>query len=161
MTAQVFVGRDRELTELNAGLDDALSGCGRFFLLCGEPGIGKTRLADEVAARAAQRGARVLWGRCWEGGGAPAYWPWVQIIRWYVRSCDRETLKDQLGAGAPYVAEMVPELRAAIGETGTPTAASLQDSEHARFYLFDAATQFLKNVSAERPLVLIFDDLHA
>ena len=69
-TAQVqaiaFVGRERELGELIAGLEDACGGRGRLFLLVGEPGIGKSRLADELIAQAEARGTRVLIGRCWE-----------------------------------------------------------------------------------------------
>ena len=56
-------------------------GRGRLVLLVGEPGIGKTRTAEELATYARVRGARVLWGRCHEGEGAPAYWPWVQALR--------------------------------------------------------------------------------
>ena len=70
-----FVGRERELGELLSGLEDALAGRGRLFLLAGEPGIGKSRLTEELAVCARARGARVLVGRCWEAGGAPAYWP--------------------------------------------------------------------------------------
>src|SRR5439155_19588524 len=77
----VFVGRERELAELFAGLDDAFAGRGRLFLLAGEPGIGKSRLADELAHRARQQGADVFVGRCWEAGGAPAFWPWSQALR--------------------------------------------------------------------------------
>jgi DNA-binding SARP family transcriptional activator len=80
--AGVFVGRERELSMLLAGLDDAFAGRGRLFLICGAAGVGKTRLADEVAARAKERGARILWGRAWkEGGDAPDYWPWRQAMR--------------------------------------------------------------------------------
>ena len=107
----VFVGRARELGELRAGLAGAVSGHGCFFMVSGEPGIGKTRLVDELAADAMQQGVQVLWGRCWEGGGAPAFWPWVQIIRSYVRDRDPQLLAAQLGAGAPDVAQLVPEVR--------------------------------------------------
>ena len=69
----VFVGRERELAELRAGLDEVGAGHGRLFLLSGEPGIGKTRLAEEISNDASARGMRVVWGRSWEGGGAPAY----------------------------------------------------------------------------------------
>src|SRR5215831_4674358 len=79
--APALVGRDFELAELLAGLDDAACGTGRLFLLAGDPGIGKSRLAGEAAARARVRGVKVVWGRCWEAGGAPAYWPWVQALR--------------------------------------------------------------------------------
>ena len=76
-----FVGRDEELSELRGGLDAALLGRGAVFLIGGSPGVGKSRLVDELARDARERGAEVLWGRCWEAGGAPAYWPWVQILR--------------------------------------------------------------------------------
>jgi DNA-binding SARP family transcriptional activator len=76
-----LVGREAELDELEAGLGDAFAGRGGLFLLFGEPGIGKSRLAEEVASRARARGAVVVVGRCWEAGGAPAYWPWVQAMR--------------------------------------------------------------------------------
>jgi len=79
--ASPLVGRDAELAQLEAGIDDALSGRGRLFVVVGEAGTGKTRLADEVASLAKQRGARILWGRGWDGGGAPAYWPWSQAMR--------------------------------------------------------------------------------
>jgi DNA-binding SARP family transcriptional activator len=68
--AAAFVGRAAELAELTSGLEDAFAGRGRLFLLGGEPGIGKSRLAEELVAAAAARGARVLVGRCWEAGGA-------------------------------------------------------------------------------------------
>lgn len=70
-----FVGRERELAELRAGLQDALGGHGRLFLISGDPGIGKTCLMEQVSQEASEHGVRVVWGRCWEGGGAPAYWP--------------------------------------------------------------------------------------
>jgi predicted ATPase len=69
---------------LRDALDNAHAGRGRLFLVGGEPGIGKSRLADEVAAEAKSRNVRVLWGRCWEAGGAPAYWPWVHALRGYL-----------------------------------------------------------------------------
>jgi DNA-binding SARP family transcriptional activator len=81
MASSPILGRDEELALLRAGLDDALAGRGRLFLVVGEAGSGKTRFADEVASLAKQRGARILWGRGWAGGGAPAYWPWRQAMR--------------------------------------------------------------------------------
>src|SRR5215471_2697240 len=77
----LFVGREDERRELAAALSAALRGSGRLILLTGEAGIGKTRLAEELAREARTQGADVVWGRCWEGVGAPAYWPWVQILR--------------------------------------------------------------------------------
>ena len=153
-----FVGREAELSELLGGLEEALLGQGRLFLLVGEPGIGKSRLADELTRRARVRGATVLTGRCWEAGGAPAYWPWVQALRTYVRESDPDVLRSQLGAGAPYLAQIVPELREQFPDLSEPISL---ESEADRFRLFDAVAEFLRNATKHRPLVLALDDLHA
>lgn len=153
-----MVGRSRELTDLEAALDDALAGRGRVVLLGGEPGIGKSRLADELAARARDRGARVLWGRCWEAGGAPAYWPWVQSIRSYVGESEPNELRAELGASAVTITQILPELRAVFPDLSEPVPV---ESEEARFRLFDAAAAFLRNVARRRPLVLVLEDVHA
>ncbi len=154
----LFVGRERELTALTAGLDDALAGRGALFLVSGEPGIGKSRLTDELATRARARGARVLSGRCWEAGGAPAYWPWVQSLRSYVRDLDAEALRTQLGRGAADLAQLLPE----AGDISSEPSRSVEvDPETARFQLFEAVAEFLRNGGEARPLVLVLDDLHA
>jgi DNA-binding SARP family transcriptional activator len=153
-----FVGRETELGQLLGGLDAAVAGRGRLFLIAGEPGIGKTRLADEVIRAARSRGARVLSGRCWEGGGAPAYWPWVQSLRAYVRESEPEVLRSELGAGAVELAQILPELRELLPDLPEPPS---NGTERARFRLFDATAEFLRNVSARRPIVLVLDDLHA
>jgi eukaryotic-like serine/threonine-protein kinase len=88
VTTTPFIGREEELAALNADLEAALGGRGGVVLLGGEPGIGKTRLVEELAAAAAARGALVLWGRCWEGEGAPVFWPWIQVVRGYVQASD-------------------------------------------------------------------------
>jgi DNA-binding SARP family transcriptional activator len=79
--ATPVVGRDAEIAAFEAGLDDAIAGRGRLFVVVGPPGAGKTQLADEVASRAKARGAAVRWGRGWDGGEAPPYWPWRQALR--------------------------------------------------------------------------------
>jgi DNA-binding SARP family transcriptional activator len=81
LAASPLVGREEELALLGAAVDDALAGRGRLFVVVGDAGTGKTQLADAVASLAKQRGARILWGRGWSGGGAPAYWPWTQAMR--------------------------------------------------------------------------------
>jgi DNA-binding SARP family transcriptional activator len=127
-----FVGRERELAELVGGLDDAFAGRGRLFLLVGEPGIGKSRLAEELIAQAKARGARVLVGRCWEAGGAPAYWPWVQSLRPYLRDTDADSLRSQLRGGGADVARLFPELRDLLADLAP---APQLESEGARFRL--------------------------
>lgn len=154
----VFVGRDRELHELHDGLADAFAGRGGLFLLVGDPGIGKTRLAHEFCAHAEASGALTFWGRCWEGGGAPAYWPWVQVLRSYSRQRDPASLEEDLGSGAGYIAHIVPELREGI--PGLQAHATL-DAEHLRFGLFDAVSAFMQRAARRKPLVVVLDDLHA
>jgi tetratricopeptide (TPR) repeat protein len=160
-----FVGRERELAELKSALDEAREGRGRLFLISGEPGIGKTRLAEQIANEAAARGMQVLWGRCWEGDGAPAYWPWIQIIRGCIDSADsrqyRAVLESvQMPSAVEAVAKIVPELRAFSMHPHQPTSASALDPDQARFQLFDAVTTLLKNFARLRPLMIAIDDLH-
>ena len=124
-----FVGREEELEELLQGFADAAAGRGRLFLLVGEPGIGKSRLADEVLRHARAHRAEALAGRCWEGGGAPAYWPWMQSIREYVRTADTDTLRLQLGSGVADVAQIIPEVRERLPDTPEPGA--LESGERA------------------------------
>jgi DNA-binding SARP family transcriptional activator/tetratricopeptide (TPR) repeat protein len=155
---RTFVGRASELAELVSGLEEALAGRGRIFLLEGEPGIGKSFLADEVIREAQQRGALVLVGRCWEAGGAPAYWPWVQSLRAYVRQEDHQVLRGQLGRGATELAQILPELRDIFRDLPEPRAV---ESETDRFRLFDATAALLRNASESRPILLMLDDLHA
>ena len=154
-----FVGRAGELAALTADLDAAVGGRGGVVLVAGEPGIGKTRLAEELAARATVRGAVVLWGRCWEGAGAPSFWPWVQVVRGYVQvqAGDPAALRHDLGAGAADIAQLVPAVHDCI--PGLPIPPPL-DPEAARFRLFDSMAGFLRTAAARRPLLLVLDDLH-
>jgi hypothetical protein len=126
----IFVGREAEVHTLRGGLDDALSGRGRILMLVGEPGIGKTRSSEELATYAGMRGAQVLWGRCYEGDGAPAYWPWVQILRAYVHDREPSELMQDMGPGAADIAEVVSEVRERL--PGLPAPPPL-DPEQARF----------------------------
>jgi tetratricopeptide (TPR) repeat protein len=150
-----LLGRTAELAALEAALGEACAGRGRLLLLVGEPGIGKTRLADELAARA--REARVLWGRCWEAGGAPAYWPWIEVLRPLFEVGEATALATELGPAAAALAAIVPELRHRL--PGLPAGAP-EDSPHARFLLYDAITRFLRAAGEQTPLVLVLDDLH-
>src|SRR6185369_12911863 len=154
-TRHLFVGRAHELGDVSAAFDDALDGRGSLFLLVGVAGIGKTRLADELGELARRRGLVPYWGRCWETGGAPVYWPWIQILRELARDQPGPELLAAAGRDAAAVAQLVPEL-------GAPAEASPAepDPAQARFRLFDAVTSLLKGASRTRPLYLVLDDLH-
>src|SRR5262249_11681704 len=139
--ACVFVGRKPELGALRAGLDRAIAGRGGVFLVAGEPGIGKSALADPVGGEAASRRAAVSWGRAEEGDGRPPYWPWTQIIRARLEDGEGADLASLFGAAPPYVAQIVPELRDRLPDLPAPPPL---DSEQARFRLFDTITTYLK-----------------
>ncbi|HUS31963.1 MAG TPA: AAA family ATPase, partial [Kofleriaceae bacterium] len=127
----MLVGRDREIAVVDGALAQLAEGRGAVALVSGEPGIGKTRLVSEAATRAATRGARVAWGRCWEAGGAPAFWPWYEAL-------------GGLGLRFPDAATI---------------AAS--DPAQARFALFRDVAAELARAAVRSPLVLVLEDLHA
>ncbi len=154
--ASAFVGREAELAEIEALLAAATAGHGGLVLLRGEPGVGKTRLLDELAERARRRGVAVAWGRCWEEGGAPPYWPWAQVIR-----AQRRTGSD-IGpeADAATLATLVPELHSPGGHG--PRAGTVEsEAEHARFVLFDAVAAWLRAAADRQPTLVLLDDVHA
>jgi DNA-binding CsgD family transcriptional regulator len=153
----IFVGRDEVVAELVRALEATLEGRGRLVTLVGEPGIGKTRTARHVELVARERGCDVLWARCYEEGGAPPFWIWIQTIRAYVQAAVSEELRADLGPGAPDIGEIVPDLRAALPGLEPPPPL---DPDRARFRLFDSVAAFLKRAAARRPVVFVFDNLH-
>jgi eukaryotic-like serine/threonine-protein kinase len=157
LAAGVFVGREHELRQLRGLLNDAKAGRGRIAMLVGEPGCGKTQTAERLAAYARLHGACVLSGRCHRDEGAPAFWPWVQMIREYALAVPGAQLSVQMGAGATAIAEIVPEVHQRV--SGLVAPPPLEPAQ-ARFRLFDSVTQFLKNASQAKTLVLVIDDLH-
>ena len=152
-----FVGRDQEMVNLRAVVDEALAGRGGVIVISGEPGIGKTRTAQEVGAYAADEGARVLWGRCYEEQGVPPYWPWVLAIRSYVQDQSEENLRSEIGSAAAVIAEIVPDVKERLGDSRPPPVVG---RDEARFRLLDSVTSFLKSASKSQPIVVVLDDLH-
>jgi tetratricopeptide (TPR) repeat protein len=153
----VFVGRESELAVLRAAVEDAIAGRGRCVLVSGEPGIGKTSTCDQLATCARGSGAHVVWGRCYEGEGAPAFWPWLQVLRACTDRVDPQTLRHALGAGVADIVQLVPELRDRVPDV--PAAGGL-DSAQGRFRLFDSIARFLDTLGRSAPLAIIIDDLH-
>ena len=159
------VGREREKTEMRSVLDDAFAGRGGLVMVGGEPGVGKTTLADLIATEAAARGARVVWGRCWEGGGAPAYWPWIAVIRACIGDRDPQTFNALLGRDAAHIAVLVPELCGIAPNAESPQADSVSrlgsiEPPEQRFALFNSIATLLAKLARERPLVVVLDDCH-
>ena len=154
--ADPFIGREREMAELTMALDGALEGRGGLVMLAGEPGIGKTRLTEELTAIAKARGALVAWGACYEGGSAPPYWPWTQVIRSLLTE-PSEAIMSALETRGAVIADIVPEIREMMPDM---QPASEVDAEQARFRLFDSVTSFLNEVAVSQPVILVIDDLH-
>jgi DNA-binding SARP family transcriptional activator/uncharacterized short protein YbdD (DUF466 family) len=152
-----FVGREGELSRLVRRLAGAASGGGGLVLLCGEPGIGKTRLLEELARQARREKARVLWGACFGGGWTPPYAPFAEAIESAVLSADPEELRADLGLGGPPLARLVPALRKVLPDLPEPVA--LQPDEE-RLRLLDAVAQLLIARSRRTPLLVCVDDLH-
>jgi DNA-binding CsgD family transcriptional regulator len=153
-----FVGRERELDTLREIFRRAVEGRGSIVMLAGEPGIGKTRTAQELARDAEKQGAVVLWGRCPEEAGAPPYWPWVQIIRSALRIDEAPALLADIGVGANDIADIVPEIRDIVSHP--QPVVRLEDAAQARFRMFESIRQLLASLSRRQPTLLVLDDLH-
>lgn len=152
-----YFGRDAELNEGKALLDQMLAGRGAMLLVGGEPGIGKSRLGEELAVLAAQRGAQVHYGRGWEGGGAPVYWPWTEALTSLAAGLSAEQLSALAGEDAPELVRLWPEL---LRRLPSLEAASLPEADEGRFRLARAVAATLRRAAATRPLMLVLDDLH-
>jgi len=151
-----FVGRHSALKRLEQAFEEALSGRGRIALLVGEPGIGKTRTVERQLEHVADRASAYV-GRCFEGEGAPAYWPFVQILRSLIEETDDKQLAETLRAGAADLLPLVPELAERLPKI---SVSEPLEGEQARFRLFDSLASFLRRSARLRPLVLILEDLH-
>ncbi len=151
---QLF-GRNRELEILLGALADSEGGRARIVWIGGEPGIGKTRLAEELTAAATER-ANVTWARCVDADAAPPYWPWAEAIRALLRT----TPLEQLGVPVACVGRiraLVPDLVDHAATTGrVPALKTASD----RYQLFDAVRTLLQRASSRAPVVVVLDDLH-
>ncbi len=157
-----FVGREAERTELRRLLDQAAKGQGALAMIGGEPGVGKTRIAEELMTEARQRGMTALIGHCYEMEGAPPYIPYVEILEAAARMFPPETLRNTLGDSAPEVAKLMPELRRIFPDIPAPPELP---PEQERRYLFNGMREFLTRAGqpqAGQPqgIVFVLDDLH-
>jgi DNA-binding CsgD family transcriptional regulator len=146
-TAEMMVGRDRELARVALYLDDALAGRGRLVLCTGEAGVGKTRLAEEAATLAAARGMPVAWARAADRGSSPPYGLWRLVL-------DEPAVR---AADAPSRADL---WSAVFGDAERPALAGGADSSSAqRFALFAEVRRRLAEAARPGGLLLVLDDL--
>jgi tetratricopeptide (TPR) repeat protein len=126
-------------------------------LLSGEPGVGKTRLAQELIAHARASGATILRGGCYEYEATTPYLPIVEALREWVHWQSAQQLRGVLGATASEIAKLAPEIESKLGPlTANPALAPNEE----RLRLFDNAARFLQSLAAARGLLLFLDDLH-
>lgn len=153
-----FVGRTEPLARLTAAYRAIAVppsgnplGWAHLVLVTGEAGIGKTALLTRFASQIAADGATVVWGTCWDGDQAPAWWPWTQALRALL---DRN--HDLVDSATPELAAILPELATTAPATGPPSSAT---DAAVRVRVFDAAGQFLGHAAAQLPVVVVLDDL--
>lgn len=141
--ADRLLGRESALAAASSVLNDARGGTGQFLMISGEAGIGKTAM---LAALVSQAGPAqlVLRGFCWEGDGAPPYWPWSQVLQ---------------ASGLPMadLGEAGWLLQPASGSAEPMSALAAAD---AQFRLFEAVARCLGRLAAGRPVLVVLDDLH-
>jgi len=152
----VFVGRPSETSVLADEWERTLDGRGDLVLLAGEPGIGKTRLAAELARRVHRDGAVVLYGRCDEEVGV-AYQPFVEALQAYASGCPSEELREMLGTDASALARLLPVLSERLGIPRDVDDEA--EGETGRYRMFEAVTALISRLSVAAPVLLVLDDL--
>jgi class 3 adenylate cyclase len=150
----VLVGRQDELSRLEDELLSVNRGDGRFVLLAGEAGIGKSRLARELTQRARKLGLDVLWGSCSEAEVALPYLPFVEAVGNHLGQQDPAVVRADLGLTAEELAQLFPQL--AVG----PPRAPAGDPAQAKLRLFESVVALLELWARERGLLLVLDDIH-
>src|SRR5690242_10457724 len=155
LVSPVFVGRGAELSSLVSALETAVAGQPAVVLVGGEAGVGKTRLVEEAAAHARAEGARVLTGSCIEvGGEGLPLSPVVDALRSLMRTMARDELDGVLGPARAELARLLPELDPQSAARPAPAGAE----GNAR--VLELVLGVIQRLAAERPLMLVFEDLH-
>jgi DNA-binding winged helix-turn-helix (wHTH) protein len=153
-TSEPFVGRELIVSRLTSALDGAADGQGTLHLLTGEAGIGKTRCVNEFATLVRRRGLHVWLGRCFEAGVAPAFWPFIQILR---AACADPSLNESARREAE---GLLRALEPHSGDAPSEPEPGLL-SEDARFWLLDGLSRWLCRCARTQTRVVVIDDVHA
>jgi DNA-binding SARP family transcriptional activator len=153
-----FVGREAERAEFRQLMEQTKAGAGALVMVGGEPGVGKTRLAEELRQRCAADGFATFVGHCYEAAGAPPYVPVVEAFEQALTgSASAQAFRDFLGEEAPEIAKLVPKLRQLCPEIPPPLELP---AEQERRYLFNATFEVLARTAAHQPTLLVLDDIH-
>jgi DNA-binding SARP family transcriptional activator len=144
-----LVGRSEELEVLRQAVDSAVAGGTGIVLVEGEPGVGKTRLLEEIATETARRGPLIVSCCCLEGDGTPSLWPWIQAVGRVIEGLpeharERWRTSELIGLLEP--------------RDGLDLTAARLDPEE-RFRLFERVVAMLGEASAQRPVIVVVDDL--
>jgi hypothetical protein len=153
--SRLVVGRDEHVALLERAWAGALAGDHRVIVLSGDPGIGKTTVAAELALRVHGQGAMVLYGR-WDEEGLAPYQAVREALGTYAASCPRPLLRADLAARADELARLLPEIAARVGGVRPPLA---DDPDAERRRLFDAVRDWLGAIAGRKPVLAVFDDL--
>ncbi|MGW2196994.1 BTAD domain-containing putative transcriptional regulator, partial [Streptosporangium sp. NPDC001682] len=150
-----LVGREPHLHRIRERVRDTARGAGGVLLVSGESGVGKTRLAEAAAEIAGELGVTPVWSRCVEGRGAPAFWPWIQVLT---------ALEEEAEAGAGGL-EAVTREAAGVENvirrlTGADGASVADDPDTARFLLHDAVARALSRRAGAAPVLILMEDVH-
>ena len=151
----VLAGRDGEAGALREAWDRAVAGGSGLVMIIGEAGIGKTALAEDLAADADTDGATVLRTRCYEAERSLFLQPIAEAIAPVVSTMSASALRQLLGEHAPAVAALLPEAAALLGPP--PSWHGSPDME--RRWSFQAVTAFLAGLADRSPVLLVVDDL--
>jgi DNA-binding SARP family transcriptional activator/class 3 adenylate cyclase len=152
---RLFVGRDAELKQLDRLWAETQEGQLRLALVSGEPGVGKTRLAGQLARMLHSEGSTVLAGRCDEDLGVP-YQPFVEALHHFVEHTPPALLARRLGQRAGELLRIYPDLADRVRGLAPPLRS---DPETERYRLFEAVAGWLAVASSDRPILLVLDDL--
>ena len=153
-----FVGRQAELGELRRLVAQVAKGTGALVMIGGEPGVGKTRLAEEVAAHCAREGFAAFTGHCYEMVGAAPYVPIVEVYEQALAGASSaQDFRHFLGDEASQIARLLPELRQLCPDIPPPLDLP---AEQERRYLFNSVWEVLARTARARPMLMVLDDIH-
>ncbi|MCA1842244.1 MAG: AAA family ATPase, partial [Actinobacteria bacterium] len=153
-----FVGREEERAELRRLMEQTRTGTGALVMVGGEPGVGKSRLAEELRRRCEADGFVTFVGHCYEAAGAPPYVPVVEAFEQALAAASSpEAFRQFLGDEASEVARLVPRLRRLCPDIPPPLDLP---AEQERRYLFNSVLEVLARTAAGRPTLLVLDDIH-